>query len=141
VFCFGLVMEHPVEEYEIIRGEPDVYGQTHPVESSELIQSKLDEFEDELQKLPTDQLEALRMAQEQCPELLSNEFKLIFLRCDVFQPQVCGCVAHLYIRPSSSYEPDKKSYSCIICSFRLRDSPSIGRNDMKYWVPTMPSGR
>jgi hypothetical protein len=89
-------MEQPVEEYEIVRGEPDVYGQTHPVESSELIQSKLDEFEDELQKLPADQLEALRMAQEQCPELLSNEFKLIFLRCDVFQPQVCGFVAHLY---------------------------------------------
>jgi hypothetical protein len=66
----------------------DVYGQLYPKENPELIAQKLIEMELEIEKL---QLAAdtngkqnclqLQQAQERCPELLTDGFKLMFLRC------------------------------------------------------------
>lgn len=67
---------------------PDVYGQVHPVETIDLISKKQKEFELELQKLPTSTKVNLTQAEEKCPELLSDRFKLKFLRAEVFNADV-----------------------------------------------------
>jgi hypothetical protein len=68
--------------------EPDIYGQCHPMETEELIQTKLKEFEAVLLTLPTTQTASLAMAQAKCPELLDTDFKVMFLRCEVFNVKV-----------------------------------------------------
>lgn len=65
---------------------PDQYGQIHPIETDELIAAKRQEFETELAKISEKQ--NVEMAQQRCPELLTDDFKLMFLRCEVFQANV-----------------------------------------------------
>ena len=67
---------------------PDVYGQVHPHETPELIAEKLVALDAEVGNLPKDKKISLMMAQERCPQLLTNAFKLQFLRCDVFRVKV-----------------------------------------------------
>ena len=64
--------------------EPDQYGQMHPEENHELIAEKLIAFEGALKDIPPTEKENLIQAQTQCPHLLTEEFKLQFLRCEVF---------------------------------------------------------
>uniref|UniRef100_A0A7S3L0N6 CRAL-TRIO domain-containing protein n=1 Tax=Amphora coffeiformis TaxID=265554 RepID=A0A7S3L0N6_9STRA len=68
----------------------DVYGQLHPVETDEMIAQKLKQFEEELEKLPQDQKHGLQQAQEKCPAELTNEFKLMFLRSEVFNADLAA---------------------------------------------------
>ena len=70
--------------------EPDVYGQRHPIETSSLIETKLKEFEDELfNKLPEEKTVSIKMANEKCPpNYIDDDFKLMFLRCEVFNVDV-----------------------------------------------------
>ena len=65
---------------------PDIYGQVHPVETDDLIAEKLVAFDEEVEKL-TDK-EFVVQAQEKCPQLLTKEFKLLFLRAEVFNADV-----------------------------------------------------
>lgn len=73
-------------EYEVTTDK--VYEQIHPVENPELIASKQKEFEAELEKIPAADKQNLVKAQEKCPKLLSDCFKLMFLRCEVFNADV-----------------------------------------------------
>ena len=69
--------------------EPDRFGQRHPLETPELIQTKLAELELELKDLPLEQKEAFEQAIVECPDQAVNvEFRLWFLRCEVFRPRV-----------------------------------------------------
>jgi hypothetical protein len=74
---------------EVTEGQtPDIYWQLHPNETPELIAGKHKEFETEIGKLPADAKKNLNQAQERCPELLTDDFKLMFLRCEVFNAGV-----------------------------------------------------
>jgi hypothetical protein len=77
----------------------DVYGQLHPLESRELVQDKLAEF-DALLKEITEKEEnetskSLLQATEKCPNLLTSDFKLIFLRCELFN---ADAAVHRYVQ-------------------------------------------
>jgi hypothetical protein len=84
-------------------------GQLHPNETPELIAQKLVEIESEVEKLtlaanPNAKQNCwqLKQAQERCPELLTDAFKLMFLRCEVFNANV-SYVCCAYIVVSVSY--------------------------------------
>ena len=66
----------------------DLYGQYHPSESPDLISAKLEEFEREIKKLPEEKKVWLLEAEEKCPDLVTDKFKLIFLRSEVFNADV-----------------------------------------------------
>jgi len=68
--------------------QPDIYGQVHPTETPELLKQKLAEFDADVKKLPKDKTTSLIIAQKKCPDLLTDAFKLQFLRCEVFRTKV-----------------------------------------------------
>lgn len=67
---------------DVTFGRPDQYGQVHPIETKELIARKLQEFEKCVEAIQKKR--CLLQAQQRCPELLTADFKLMFLRCDCF---------------------------------------------------------
>jgi hypothetical protein len=69
---------------DVVYEGPDQYGQVHPVESCQLIATKILEMEKEVTKMSTSMKGCLLQAQQRCPELLTNDFKLMFLRCELF---------------------------------------------------------
>jgi len=70
---------------ELVRLEPDQYGQKHPVENEKIIAQGLALLEEEIAKLPEEKKEGIRQAEERYPELAkSDEHKLMFLRCEQF---------------------------------------------------------
>jgi len=64
--------------------EEDIYGQVIPNETSDLISTSLEKLDEELQRIPNVEKVAWNMAIERCPELINNDFKLKFLRCEIF---------------------------------------------------------
>lgn len=99
---------------------PDVYGQLHPKETPELIAQKLIEMESEIEKLAADTTNAkqnclqLKQAQERCPELLTDGFKLMFLRCEVFHANVSyACCTNLDYTRCTYYECMKPGFSFV----------------------------
>ena len=69
---------------DVPKTDPDQYGQVHPIESHDLIASKLKDLEKELSKSEL-QSPGYQGARTHCPEQLTNDFKLQFLRCEQFQ--------------------------------------------------------
>jgi hypothetical protein len=82
----------------------DVYGQVHPVETPELIASKRDEFDAEILALPTWQKLYIHRAQELCPELFTDDLKLLFLRSEVFCAKVRTLGVHWSSLSSASLD-------------------------------------
>ena len=74
-----------VENDVVPRTDPDIYGQRHPIETPAVLERKLEQFEVQVEKcLLLGKHDALQMAQRRCPELLTDAFKLQFLRCECF---------------------------------------------------------
>jgi hypothetical protein len=67
---------------------PDIYGQSHPVETPELLEAALRKFRAEVDRIPAKDKPALLRAQDACPGLLTDDFMLMFLRCDMFTVEV-----------------------------------------------------
>jgi len=60
------------------------YNQRIPIETPELISCKLQELDVELQRIPKEKKKEWLMAMQQHPELCDEKFRLMFLRCEVF---------------------------------------------------------
>lgn len=76
---------------------PDRYGQLHPVETDDLIRVKLDAFETELDKVSDAIKATVSRARVECPELLTRDFKLMFLRSEVFNADVSFVVKFVFV--------------------------------------------
>jgi hypothetical protein len=68
--------------------DPNQYGQTHPIETPDLLERKQKEFQVELDKIPDKEKKSVILALEKSPELLNEKFKLMFLRTEVFDANV-----------------------------------------------------
>ena len=74
---------------EIQYSNIDIYGQKHPIETDQMIQNKLRQFDAFLQnRIPDDKKKSVLDAQRKCPELLTDSLKLMFLRCECFNVEV-----------------------------------------------------
>jgi hypothetical protein len=100
---------------------PDIYGQVHPVETPELIAQKQLEFETEIEKLAADTKHNLLQAQKQCPELLTHDFKLMFLRCEVFNADLAATRYAKYWDKRVEIFGTKKAFMPLTLSKALKD--------------------
>ena len=66
----------------------DIYGQRHAIESSKCVGDSLRLLEREILKLPDDLRAGLDQAAIFCPELITKEHKIMFLRCEQFNVDV-----------------------------------------------------
>ena len=123
---------------------PDQYGQLHPVETEELLARKQVEFHEEIQKLPSKDRQGLIQAEEKCPELLTDKFKLMFLRAEVFNADVSTKTAK---NRSTRLDRVKSLYSYriflvfLFCDMRSSlpsVMPLIGTSVLKSLVPKKP---
>jgi CRAL/TRIO domain len=73
-------VSEPIQYYK-----PDVYGQVHPIETEELLNTSLAEFERQLRAVSPDMSGAALMAEEMCPDIVCRDFKICFLRAEVFR--------------------------------------------------------
>ena len=81
----------------VIDHTPDQYGQVHPHETPEVIKRKMAMFEKEIKKLKSkEDKKSIKEAQENCPGMLTHEFKLMFLRAEVFNADVSEVKLCLY---------------------------------------------
>ena len=69
---------------DVVFQAPDHYGQIHPVEDDSLIARKLSEFDAAVDQIVPANKQRLLQAQQRCPHLLTADFKLWFLRCEVY---------------------------------------------------------
>ena len=68
--------------------EPDVYNQTHPIETAELIATGFSNLEEELSKISISEKRAYMRALNENPDIVNDAHKLMFLRCEVFNAHV-----------------------------------------------------
>lgn len=81
---------------EIPMTKEDIYGQRHPIENPDLVEEKIFELDGELALLLPEQKQGWIQAQEKCdPSLIGDDFKLLFLRCEVFNCEVSCFVLSL----------------------------------------------
>ncbi len=75
------------------RSSPDIYGQTHPIESPALITKRLQELENEIAKAGSVHAASKKcgtpdpnflLAERTCPDIATPSFKLMFLRCECY---------------------------------------------------------
>ncbi|KAL3908494.1 MAG: hypothetical protein SGARI_003035 [Bacillariaceae sp.] len=126
---------------------PDLYGQLHPVETPELLESKLEEFRQELDKLNPEETEWATQAAEKCPSLTEsgNDFKIMFLRCEVFNADLAAARYAAYWKKRVAIFGPEKAFLPLTLDAAL-DDPKI-QTALNMGVMTLmegvhdPSGR
>lgn len=79
--------ESSSDDSDIYESHPlkdDIYGLAIPDETPELIRTKLDELNKELEGISDKKKRPWLKALEKCPELCGDSFRLMFLRCELF---------------------------------------------------------
>ena len=82
--------------------EEDIYGQKHPIESTVPIPEKLAALRKEMDQLSDQLTNGWKQAKVKCPELMDDDFLLMFLRCEVFHVGVSASFDCLQDFPSSA---------------------------------------
>ena len=100
---------------------PDIYGQRHPHETPELIASKLQEFHAEVENLPKEETTCVRQAKDRCPQLLDDEFHLLFLRCEVFNVDLAAKRYAKYWTKRVELFGEDKAFEPLTLEKALRD--------------------
>lgn len=96
---------------------PDQYGQLHPIETPDLLRSKLKDLDLEIAKLNKEVTEAYDEAQIKCPDLITEEFKLIFLRCELFNAHVSAFIL------GRIYAEKIPNFVCSLLSYEVGSPP------------------
>ena len=70
--------------------KPDQFGQQHPIETPEIIETKLRELHEQLEHKikPEKKKKVYEQAKMKCPELVTDQDLLLFLRCEAFRVNV-----------------------------------------------------
>jgi len=124
--------------------QPDEYGQIHVAETLELVQTSLAQFDQaeaaivaKKHSTPT----ALQQAHSQCPHLLTNDFKLKFLRAEVFNVKLALKRYDNYWHQRLVLFGPVKAFQDMILSQALdNDHESLAIGVARY-VGKHPSGR
>lgn len=127
----------------------DVYGQVHPVETPELLKTKRSEMETELDLIPPDEKQAWMQALAKCDEsLVGDDFKLKFLRCEVFNADVSvglySCIVCVLCRRWwwrwwwYWYLHLRSRLPLLSSSSRPNDLSNTGRNESRSLAPPRP---
>lgn len=124
----------------------DVYGQVHPEETDDLISKCLRDFDDAVNIIPDKKKRCVMEAEKQCPDLLTSSFKLMFLRCEVFQVDVSswprGCEidfsVFLWLTRTELYHEATAASDATLCylaSFFLmfQSQQLAAKRYAKYW--------
>lgn len=114
---------------------PDEYGHVHPNETQSLVRSKLEDLELELAKLS--KKDAYEQAQTKCPDQLTDAFKLMFLRCEVFDAIVSTWTSHVAAMDASSFD-SPQCCADVACSWQRAISSSTGKRGSKSLVRILP---
>lgn len=121
---------------------PDLYGQVHPNETKELISKKLIEFENELGKIPSDKKEAADQANKNCPDIVNDEFKLMFLRSEVFNADLAAKRYASYWRKRLTTFGKEKAFLPITQKEALKDDDiAMKLGFIQVMGPKDPTGR
>ena len=74
---------------EAVPAALSIYGQESPIEETpEVLATSHAALENELDKLPDEKKAGWLHAKEMCPELVNEEHRLMFLRCELFHAEV-----------------------------------------------------
>eukprot|EP00934_Nitzschia_sp_Nitz4_P002964 Nitzschia sp. Nitz4//scaffold256_size27904//18611//19552//NITZ4_008171-RA/size27904-augustus-gene-0.4-mRNA-1//1//CDS//3329544417//2954//frame0 len=77
-------------------------------ETSWFVQDKLNELQAQLDRIPEEKKTAYRMAMKLCPELVSEDDKIAFLRCELFQATLAATrLVSYWTKRLEIFGPDK----------------------------------
>jgi hypothetical protein len=82
--------EEDVNDDDVVTSSSaDIYGENHPIETNEMIRKALRDFDNLLRDhIPSHKKKSVLDAEKNCPELLTDSLKLMFLRCECFKVDV-----------------------------------------------------
>jgi hypothetical protein len=124
--------------------DEDMYGQRHPVENPDLIAAKLGELEEELSQLSDEDSQGWTQAKAKCsPDLINDDFKLMFLRCEVFNADLAAKRIGKYWNKRISVFGQDKAFLPMTLDGALKDDHiSLGVGFARLVVPAKdPAGR
>lgn len=107
--------------------EPDIYGQVHPKENDDFVSKKMKSFEAQIEAASKDDKKYLLMAQEKCPEILTKEFQLMFLRCEMFRVKLAVDRYMYYWKKRVEVFGEEKAFLPLTLEGALKDDTETVR--------------
>lgn len=114
------------EKINIIATEPDLYAQCHPIETPELIAGAFADLDAELAKIPMKDKAVLMRAMKECPDVVNDDHKLMFLRCEVFNVDRAAKRFVRYWTSRLEYFGEKKAFKPLtLANIYDEDEPEV----------------